>query len=324
MVSMPAFDVFLCHNSADKPAVKAIGERLRAAGLKPWLAEWELQPGRPWQKQLEAQIKDIAAAAVFVGKGGEEPWQDLQTQAFLQQFVDRQSSAVIPVILPDYPQDEEPRLPLFLSLFQWVDFRKNEPDPLEQLIWGVTGKKPVPGQLPQPTRTTSLPSTPTESHPPEPHPPEPASPLPRRRWSWRQRISASLAAGLVGILATLVTWWWPHSPGVPPPAPISIYAIRVVVLSPEGRPVEGSTVHASVGSEPQRVTGGWEVEVPKAKLPRSRKVEIRAEDPASSASGQTEIVLDDDPTPSVEVQLVVVLARVRGLVVDGEGRALGG
>jgi hypothetical protein len=43
MASMSHFDVFLCHNPADKPAVKAIGERLKDAGVKPWLDEWELQ-----------------------------------------------------------------------------------------------------------------------------------------------------------------------------------------------------------------------------------------------------------------------------------------
>lgn len=33
------FDVFLCHNSEDKPAVKKIGETLRDVGILPWLDE---------------------------------------------------------------------------------------------------------------------------------------------------------------------------------------------------------------------------------------------------------------------------------------------
>ncbi len=138
---MSRFDVFLCHNSADKPAVKAIGRRLKAAGVKPWLDEWEIPPGQLWQDQLQEQIEDIGAAAVFVGTDGEGPWQKLEIQAFLQQFVDRKCP-VIPVILPDYPKDEKPKLPPFLGLFGWVDFRKSDPDPLARLIWGVTGEKP--------------------------------------------------------------------------------------------------------------------------------------------------------------------------------------
>jgi hypothetical protein len=47
------FDVFLCHNSADKPAVRRIGEQLKEYGLLPWLDEWELRPGFSWQKVLE-------------------------------------------------------------------------------------------------------------------------------------------------------------------------------------------------------------------------------------------------------------------------------
>jgi hypothetical protein len=37
---------------------------------------------------------------------------------------------------------EEPRLPLFLDSLAWVDFCRQEPDPFEQLLWGVTGEKP--------------------------------------------------------------------------------------------------------------------------------------------------------------------------------------
>ena len=31
------FDVFLCHNSQDKPKVIEIGRKLQEQGLKPWL-----------------------------------------------------------------------------------------------------------------------------------------------------------------------------------------------------------------------------------------------------------------------------------------------
>lgn len=34
------FDVFLCYNSADKIAVKDVGERLKRLGILPWLDQW--------------------------------------------------------------------------------------------------------------------------------------------------------------------------------------------------------------------------------------------------------------------------------------------
>ncbi len=62
-----------------------------------------------------------------------------QLDAFLQQFVKR-SCPVIPVILPGV--GELPELPSFLDLMHRVDFRQDDPDPVDQLIWGITGKKP--------------------------------------------------------------------------------------------------------------------------------------------------------------------------------------
>ncbi len=134
------FDVFLCHNGADKPAVKAIAHRLQERGILPWLDEWELPPGQPWQPLLEQHIARITSAAVFVGGAGVGPWQEQELNAFLREFVARHSP-VIPVLLPDAPAT--PKLPVFLRAMTWVDFRITDPDPFERLIWGITGQRPA-------------------------------------------------------------------------------------------------------------------------------------------------------------------------------------
>ena len=133
------FDVFLCHNIADKPAVKEIGLRLVDRGIVPWLDEWELRPGVPWQRLLEEQIAKIKAAAVFVGREGIGPWQRQELDGFLREFAKRHCP-VIPVLLPGAPV--QPSLPLFLMEMTWVDFRVSQPDPLARLVWGITGKRP--------------------------------------------------------------------------------------------------------------------------------------------------------------------------------------
>jgi hypothetical protein len=130
------FDVFLCHHGVDKPLVKKIGEQLKEQGILPWLDVWELRPGIPWQRLLEERIEQIKSAAVFVGKDGIGPWQLMELDAILREFVNR-GCPVIPVLLPDAP--EEPQLPRFLKAMTWVDFRKQDPDPMNQLIWGITG-----------------------------------------------------------------------------------------------------------------------------------------------------------------------------------------
>jgi small GTP-binding protein len=132
------FDVFLCHHGIDKSHVKKVGEQLKEQGILPWLDEWELRPGIPWQRLLEEQIEQIKSAAVFVGKNGLGPWQHLELEAFLREFVNR-GSPVIPVLLSDAP--DEPQLPRFLRGMTWVDFRIQEPDPMRQLMWGITGER---------------------------------------------------------------------------------------------------------------------------------------------------------------------------------------
>jgi hypothetical protein len=132
------FDVFLCHNHRDKPKIKAIGEELKAQGVLPWLDEWELRPGLPWQRALEQQIENVQSAAVFVGAEGIGPWQHQELDAFLREFVER-GRPVIPVVLPEAP--EIPDLPIFLKGMTWVDFRTSDPDPMEQLLWGITGER---------------------------------------------------------------------------------------------------------------------------------------------------------------------------------------
>lgn len=103
-----SFDVFLSHNSKDKPAVRELAEALRARGLKVWLDDWELIPGKPWQEALEEVIETAEASAVLVGKDGVGPWQNNEMRSCLSEFVDRKLP-VIPVLLPSAPK--VPKLP---------------------------------------------------------------------------------------------------------------------------------------------------------------------------------------------------------------------
>ena len=134
------FDVFLSHNSADKPVVEELAKKLQARGLNPWLDKWELVPGRPWQEGLEDIISNAHAAAVMVGGDGLGPWEIPEMRVCLSECV-RRGLPVIPVLLPGAPK--QPDLPLFLTQFTWVDLRGGlNIEGLDRLQWGITGEKP--------------------------------------------------------------------------------------------------------------------------------------------------------------------------------------
>ncbi len=136
------FDVFLCYNKKDKSAVKTLGQWLKKAGVLPWFDEWEIQPGLSWQRSLEKQIEQIESVAVFVGGEGIGPWENQELEAFLREFVNR-GRPVIPVLL--HGSHKQPKLPIFLKGRTWIDFGEPEPDPMEQLLWGITGKRGILG-----------------------------------------------------------------------------------------------------------------------------------------------------------------------------------
>lgn len=133
------FDVFCCYNREDRKAVMAIARELERRGISTWLDEWRLRPGYPWQRMLEEQIGQINSAAVFVGEAGVGPWQQVEIEAFLREFVARRCP-VIPVLLEQAAV--VPRLPIFMNAMTWVDFRVSDPEPVQRLVWGITGIPP--------------------------------------------------------------------------------------------------------------------------------------------------------------------------------------
>jgi TIR domain-containing protein/tetratricopeptide repeat protein/NB-ARC domain-containing protein len=129
----------LSHNTKDKPAVRQIAEALQDRGLRVWLDEGELIPGRRWIPALEEAIETTKSAAVLVGESGLGPWEQPEYEGTLSEFVER-GIPVIPVLLPGAP--DKLKLPLFLKGFGWVDLRDGiSKEGLDRLVWGITGKK---------------------------------------------------------------------------------------------------------------------------------------------------------------------------------------
>jgi hypothetical protein len=135
------FDVFLAHNSRDKPQVRVLAAALRRRGINPWIDEQQIPPGRWWQDVLLQAITQVRSAAICMSTSGLGRWQALELKTFISQCVEK-NLPVIPVLLPG-TRELPHELPLLREL-HYVKFeaRLDEPDGLDNLEWGITGKRP--------------------------------------------------------------------------------------------------------------------------------------------------------------------------------------
>src|SRR6266496_4283303 len=137
------YDVFLSHNSKDKPAVEKIARILRDDyGLRVWLDKWNLTPGKPWQEELEDGLECSETIAVFLGEAGFGKWENEEMRVAVNSRVNDPSRRVIPVLLPGAP--ENPKLSAFLSRYTWVDLRDgfDSKESLYRLYCGITDQAP--------------------------------------------------------------------------------------------------------------------------------------------------------------------------------------
>ena len=143
-MNAPDFDVFLSHNSQDKPAIEELARRLTVERISPWLDNWNLIPGESWQPAIERGLERCAACAVFIGPTGISPWHNEEMRAAISRRVHEGSFRVIPVLLPGGQRDKWGRLPTFLSSTTWVEFRAtlDDENAFHRLLCGINGCEP--------------------------------------------------------------------------------------------------------------------------------------------------------------------------------------
>ncbi len=124
---MPAYQLFVSYNAADRASVTTIQRLLEARGIPTFLDRDRLVPGLPWPHALEQALRDAEAVAVFIGRelGG---WQKREMWFALDRQVRMEKQGgtfpVIPVLLPGADLT-----PCFLFLSTWIDLR-GRPDGL--------------------------------------------------------------------------------------------------------------------------------------------------------------------------------------------------
>ena len=151
---MDVFDIFLSHNSADKPVVEEIAHKLKRAGLNPWLDKWYLVPGKTFQTGLADALRNSATCAVFIGPKGVGDWSREEVLVAQDRAAKEAGYRLIPILLPgvDDPFDYS-KLPPSLTQRTWVDFRVGLDDErtLRALVNAIRGKPPGPDVAQQQT-----------------------------------------------------------------------------------------------------------------------------------------------------------------------------
>jgi WD40 repeat protein len=143
------FDVFLSHNSKDKPAVERLAQKLQREGLEPWLDKWALTPGGRWQSELATGIQVSSACAVFVGPHGLGAWENEELGLALDRAAKDRSFRLFLVLLPGLPEPFDANtLPPFLSTRTWIDLRSGIENtrPFQLLINAIKGVAPGPDE----------------------------------------------------------------------------------------------------------------------------------------------------------------------------------
>ena len=155
------FDVFLCHNSKDKPLVQKIADQLRARGLNPWLDKRVLRGGDQFTIEIQKAIANSKSAVIFFGNNGVGHWQEREIGVCYSRSVNASKEGlvfkVIPVLLPGVT--EVPKDQMFLGEIHWISFLDlKHKDAFKQLESAIRSKEPKSTNF-SPSPTFSVPKS---------------------------------------------------------------------------------------------------------------------------------------------------------------------
>jgi len=123
------YDVFLSHNSNDKPRVRRLAQRLKDAGLRVWFDEWVIRGGDDIYLAVErgleaARVQVLCLSAAALGSD----WVTLERSTVLFRDPTNAGRRFIPLLLADC------ELPDTLRRYKYVDFRKVTKAAFDELL----------------------------------------------------------------------------------------------------------------------------------------------------------------------------------------------
>ena len=123
------YDVFLSHNSKDKPVVRGLAERLRDDGLKVWLDEWIIKPGDSIPAKVRRGLEQSRVLLMMLSENfNDSDWAEYEYDAFLFRDPRNKKRRFVPVRLDQSPIRES------LQQFAYVDWSKQDNSAYDQLL----------------------------------------------------------------------------------------------------------------------------------------------------------------------------------------------
>ena len=128
--------------------------------------------------------------------------------------------------------------------------------------------------------------------------------------------------GLAFLFVALMVWW---STKLWIPRPDSPYRnVRVIVTGANGMPVNDAHVWCTLGGDPKKIDGGWEIAIPRDPSVKKQEGKIWAEVAVQGLRGESGLTLGEGPVQPITVDLKKVgELPVRGTVYDPNGYAVG-
>ena len=123
------YDVFLSHNSQDKPQVRKLAGRLKKAGLRVWFDEWVIKAGDDIYLAIERGLEATRVQVLCLSPAalGSE-WVTLERSTVLFRDPTNAGRRFIPILLANCT------LPDTLRRYKYVDFRQETPAAFDELL----------------------------------------------------------------------------------------------------------------------------------------------------------------------------------------------
>jgi WD40 repeat protein len=144
-MSAERYDIFISHNSKDKPLIDPLVERLAEDyEIRSWLDKWDLRAAEAWAPAIQEALNSSNACAVVLGENGWGPYHLKEARRALELKEQNPNYKVIPLLLPGAKLQDSAVLGDFFQRTHRVDFSNGieDEEAFRRLVSAIRGEAP--------------------------------------------------------------------------------------------------------------------------------------------------------------------------------------